>query len=325
MSDEPPRVAFVTRNALGEACIDALLDAGAKVTDVFTRPQTATVADQVALDRFKSEGVQLHRVESLNAASTKASLEAAAPDALFVVGWSEIVDEDVRSVPELAAIGMHPSPLPRGRGRAPIAWNLIKGFEETALTAFHLEAEADAGDIVSQVTISIDRTDHAADLFEKVVEAGRSIVHEMYPSMEQGELPAREQDDSEATWWPVRRPHHGLIDWTQSPEAIYNWIRGQSHPYPGAYTYLDGRKVTIWQAEPPTGTRVFATPGEILGVDGEALHVAAWEGQIRLSRIEPAGDRERPASELVTDLDAEVGHCFERVRDRVQAPETSEW
>ena len=44
-----------------------------------------------------------------------------------------------------------------------------------------------------------------------------------------------------------RKPADGLIDWTKSAVQIYNLIRGVTHPYPGAFTYLDGKKVVIWR------------------------------------------------------------------------------
>ena len=31
-------------------------------------------------------------------------------------------------------------------------------------------------------------------------------------------------------------------------QRIRNFIRAQTHPYPGAFTIIDGKKVTIWKA-----------------------------------------------------------------------------
>lgn len=313
------RVVFVTHNELGLACLDELVDLGADIHAVFTRSEIEEVADQTDLSAFcEREDVPLHRVESVNQRKVKEEIVEYNPELLFVVGWSQLVDEEVLSIPSMTALGMHPAPLPRGRGRAPIAWSLIKGLDETALSFFHLHKEADAGDLVGHEPVPIADEDDAATLYEKVVEAGRTLIRRHYPTFESGSVPRTPQDESHATWWPKREPHHGLINWTDTPRDVYNWIRGQSDPYPGAFSYLDDRKVMIWAANPPANKNSFVRPGEIAYTDGEVLGVGAWEGIVELTEVEPEGANRVPAARLVTDYEHEVGDSFESVRDRAR-------
>jgi methionyl-tRNA formyltransferase len=229
------------------------------------------------------------------------------------------VTREVIEVPRVAALGMHPAPLPRGRGRAPLAWSVIKGLDETALSLFHLVEAADAGDLVGQQPIPIERDDDAASLYDKTVAAGRDLIRESYPRFEAGEVPRSPQDESRATWWPKRLPHHGLIDWTRPPSETYDWIRGQTHPYPGAFSYLDGRKVTVWAANPPDANDVaFTKPGRIEYRDGDALGVGAWEGVVELTRVQVEDDEEWPAARLLDDYDLEIGDVFANARDALQ-------
>ncbi|MFC7136064.1 formyltransferase family protein [Halobaculum litoreum] len=79
--------------------------------------------------------------------------------------------------------------MPRGRGRAPLAWSIIKGLDETALSMFHLVEEADAGDLVGQRPIPIDDADDATSLYEKVVDAARRLIRRYYPMFEAGGVP----------------------------------------------------------------------------------------------------------------------------------------
>ena len=308
-------VVFVSHNDLGLACLEELETLGANVRAVYTRPRGANIADQTDFRPFADQaGADHHAVESVNDADVIAQMRSYEPDLLFVVGWSRLVTQTVIGVPAIAALGMHPAPLPRGRGRAPVAWSLIKGLDETALSCFHLVEAADAGDLVGQQSIDIDIEDDAGALYEKVVAAGRELIREYYPRFANGEVPRLPQDEDAATWWPARRPHHGLIDWTRSPMAVYNWIRGQSHPYPGAYSHLDGRRVTIWAANPPSGQPMFAKPGRIEYRDGDALGIGAFEGVIEVTRIQIEDD-ESPASALLQEYDVAVGDTFENARD----------
>jgi methionyl-tRNA formyltransferase len=312
-------VVFVTHNELGKACLEELHSAGATIDAVYTRPQRDHISDQIELSAFtEKRDITLHEVDSVNDDSVEAQIRSYDPDILFVIGWSQLVEEAILDIPSLAALGMHPAPLPRGRGRAPIAWTLIKGLSETSLSMFHLVEEADAGDIVGQELISVSIHDDAASLFEKVVTAGRQLIRNHYTEFERGKVPRREQEESEATWWPRRRPRHGLVDWTRPPMAVYNWIRGQTDPYPGAFSYIGKQKVTFWDANPPTNDSAFVRPGEIVYVEDDAIGIGAWEGIVEVTRLQ-VGEAERiSGSALLSEYDVHIGDRFENARDMLQ-------
>lgn len=315
-------VVFVTHNELGLACIEELVDLDANVQAVYTRPKRDDIADQTDLEGFTTKNdVPLHRVKTVNDQGVKDQIRAYDPELLFVVGWSRLVEKEVIEIPSTAALGMHPAPLPRGRGRAPLAWSLIKGLDETALSFFHLVEEADAGDLVGQEPLPIEVDDDAASMYQKVIEAGRKLIRRYFPKFASGKVPRTPQDDSNATWWPKRKPEYGLIDWNQSPWDVYNWIRGQTRPYPGAYSYLGGKRTTIWAANPPSGESAFVRPGEIAYRDGNALGVGAWEGVIELTEVQVEEDEPTEAGDLVTSYGFDVGNRFDNARERMKGRE----
>jgi methionyl-tRNA formyltransferase len=310
------RVVFVTHNELGLACLEELYNLGADIEAVYTRLQRDDLADQTDLSTFAANNeLPLHRVSSVNERSTKSQIKEYDPELLFVIGWSQLVDSEVLEIPSIAALGMHPAPLPRGRGRAPIAWSLIKGLDETALSFFNLVEKADAGDIIGQEPIPISIDDNATSLYQKVIKAGRRLIREYYPVFTDGTIPCVPQDNSNATWWPKRDPHHGLINWTQPPEKVYNWIRGQSRPYPGAFSYLNGEKIVIWKANPPRDDTTLAQPGEIMYQDDGNLGIGAWEGTIELTEIQVDGNKSISADLLVTEYEHSIGDVFSNARD----------
>ena len=312
------RIVFVTHNELGLACLEELVDLGGDIQAVYTCPKQSELADQTDLDEFTDVNkIPLHRVQSINEPEVKAQLRGYEPDLLFVVGWSRLVEQDVINIPSTTALGMHPAPLPRGRGRAPLAWSVIKGLDETALSFFHLVEEADAGDLVGQEPLSIELNDDAASMYEKVVDAGRKLIHRYYPEFASGNVPRTPQDESKATWWPKREPKHGLIDWNLSPWEVYNWIRGQTRPYPGAYSYLNEDRITIWSANPPSDQPSFVQPGEIVYHEGDVLGVGAWEGIIELTEVQVGKDDPLEARRLVSEYDVDVGDVFSTARDRI--------
>lgn len=316
------RIVFITHNELGLVCLEELADLGADIQAVYTRSEQAHLADQTNLDEFTNErSIPLHRVESINDEEVKSQIQTYEPDFLFVIGWSRLVEADVIEIASTATLGMHPAPLPRGRGRAPIAWSIIKGLDETALSFFHLVEEADAGDLVGQKTIPIEANDDAASIYEKVVQAGRQLIRQYYPEFASGHVPRFPQDESKATWWPKRSSKHGLIDWNLPPGDVYNWIRGQTRPYPGAYSYIHDEKVMIWAANPPANDTTFVQPGEIAYRDDDILGVGAWEGLIELTEVQVKQDDPINAGQLVSKYGVEVGNSFVTARDRVEIDE----
>ena len=55
----------------------------------------------------------------------------------------------------------------------------------------------------------------------------------------------------EATYFSKRSEKDGIIDWEKMDVwEIYNFVRAQTKPYPGAYAYLDKDKIRIWRCRP---------------------------------------------------------------------------
>ncbi|MGQ4554922.1 formyltransferase family protein [Halobellus sp. GM3] len=310
------RIAFVSHNELGLACLEELIQLDADVRYVFTKPSDPNISDQVEFESLcRSHSVPITETESANDDSAVATMRKCDPDLLFVIGWSELVSSTVLNIPSVTALGMHPAPLPRGRGRAPLAWSLIKGLDETALSFFHLVEEADAGDLVGQQSLPIDIGDNAGSMYQKMIDAGRAMIREYYPKFEQGFVPRIPQEDEEATWWPRRRPEYGIIDWNSAPRDVYNWIRGQTRPYPGAFSYINGQKVTIWDANPPNENTTFVRPSEISYQNDDALGVGVWEGTIEITELQIENDEPVTGREFLEDYEFKIGDSFKNARE----------
>ena len=176
-------------------------------------------------------------------------LERWRPHLLLVLGWYYIVPRRVRQSATISCLGIHASLLPKYRGWAPITWAIINGETETGVTLFHLEDDVDSGDVVAQISLPIEERDTCATMYEKASHASIELLREYLPRLAQGTAPRASQDEGLAAYFPQRKPDDGLIDWTKSPEEVRNFIRAQTKPYPGAFTYIGGKKVTVWDAD----------------------------------------------------------------------------
>lgn len=211
----------------------------------------------------------------------EAAVKEYCPDALFVVGLSQIVPATILQIARLGAFGFHPTALPRGRGRAPIAW-LILNEVRGAATFFALREGVDDGPIVAQEFFDVEEGDDAKSIEGKILAAEMAALDVVLGSLSNGVIEAREQDHSVATWYGRRSPEDGWIDWTCSAREIHRLVRASTDPHPGAYTYCDDVTLRVWKAE-ASADPIVGVVGRIVSVeDGGGFVVQSGEGLLRI-------------------------------------------
>jgi methionyl-tRNA formyltransferase len=177
------------------------------------------------------------------------TLRAWRADFCLALGWYYMVPARMRALFPKGVAGIHASLLPKYRGGAPLVWAIINGERKTGVSFFYLESGVDTGDIIAQKEIEITYDDTIKTAYEKATGAALEMLREYVPQIREGRAPRLPQDHSAATQYPQRSPEDGLIDWGRSAEEIRNFIRAQTRPYPGAFTLIGGKKVTIWDAD----------------------------------------------------------------------------
>jgi methionyl-tRNA formyltransferase len=165
-------------------------------------------------------------------------------DIFLVVGWYHLIP---KSWLDLApAYGLHASLLPDYSGGAPLVWAIINGEKKTGITLFKFDKGVDDGPIVDQAETKIDDNDDIASLYSRIEELGLNLIVKNIPLIAKGEANLKKQEESNRRIFPQRRPEDGLIDWKKSAKELYNFIRAQTKPYPGAFTYFNGKVLKIW-------------------------------------------------------------------------------
>jgi methionyl-tRNA formyltransferase len=189
------------------------------------------------------------------------------PDLLIVNGWNRLIDQSVIGLFEQGGLGVHAGHPPIGLGRAPLPWNLIKGMRDIEVYVFRLTPRPDDGEIVAKRTVGITPQDDVRLLYEKVMLCGAQLLRDAVAMAAAGELVGTPQNLEDAVYYDKRTPDDGLIDFSSPVEAVYDFIRAQTKPYPGAFAYLGAERWTVWRAVP---FDVFAfrdvvrRPGEIV-------------------------------------------------------------
>lgn len=186
---------------------------------------------------------ELIEIEDINKEIKR--LKEIAPDYIIVAGWRQIISQEILNIPKFGVIGFHPTPLPLGRGSAPIINQILLGWEESASTMFFYNNKVDSGDIIDRVFYEIEKIDYAQDIYEKYIIASVRLLDLYLPLLENGKLTRYEQDDSKATYFPKRTLEDNEIKITDDLETIDRKVRAFSKPYLGAYIKKGNRKLII--------------------------------------------------------------------------------
>lgn len=292
-----PRVVVFAYHTLGARCLGALIKRGVSVAAVVTHeddPDEPRWFESVA-ELARAHGLTVFVPRFTNTPEFVSRLRALEPELLVSVMYRRLLSSDILALPTLGAVNLHPSLLPKYRGRAPVNWVLVNGETRTGVTLHHMVEEADAGDIIAQDVVPIAPDDTALALYGKIEAAGAALFERMYPALAAGRAPRVPQDHRQATVFGRRRPEDGRISWAWPAARIANMIRAVTDPFPGASVGSGVACLRLWAGEavgtvgagPPPGTVVRVVPA--LGVE-----IATGEGLLRLLRVQTAaGPRER--------------------------------
>lgn len=250
--NEQCRIAFVGSHQEGKECLQEILDEGGNVVAIFTFTEDIARKTSGAVsfaDIAANYDIPLFKVKDTNTPEAVAHFRQINPDVIFVIGWTRLVSNEILKIPKYGCIGMHASLLPKYRGRAPVNWALIHDETESGNTTILLDEGVDTGKIIAQRSFSITLSDTCETVYHKVAKAGRTMLREILPMLQDGDkLPYVIQKHEEGSVLPKRRPEDGIIDWNKRAMDLFNWVRALTHPYPGAFTFHNSRKLFIWEA-----------------------------------------------------------------------------
>ena len=283
------RCVYVGFDAIGEACLQEGSRLGIVPVGLITFPWTEAkdLSGATRLYDYAGEhGLPVHETRDANSTDCILWLTEQKPDLVLITGWPQLVQQNFIQVPTMGVFGMHPTLLPKHRGRAPIPWTILNGLTKTGVTLFQiLDPSADAGLIVGQVSITVDPRETASTLYSKVLDAHVMLLRKNLLTLSEGTAVPTGQDEMRASSWPRRKPGDGIIDWDTSAPYVDTWVRAQTRPYPGAFTLLNEKRITIWCASPDP--REWDAPsGRVVEESGDGVVVACGRGSILLEEVQ---------------------------------------
>jgi methionyl-tRNA formyltransferase len=273
----PLKLVFCGTPAFAVPSLRALFaDSYFQVAAVVTQPDRPRgrgkkTASSPVKDAALEVGVPVYQPEKIKSESSLDYFKRLAPDVVVIIAYGQIIPAALIAIPRLGWINLHGSLLPKYRGAAPINWAIINGEKVTGLTTMQIDAGLDTGPMLLKYQTGIGPDETAPDLYAQLAEAGAPLIAETLKKLDQGEITATPQDNSQASLAPPLKKEDGRIDWFLPAPRIYNRIRGLQ-PWPGAFTTFRGATCRIW-GKPLKPVAAGGTPGIILPTQEDGLLV----------------------------------------------------
>lgn len=249
-------IIFLGSTKFSEQVLSSLISDGCNITAIFSIPKSFQISyskEKVVNTNYsdlssyaKELSIPFFEVNSKNGQRLldyKSHIERLSPKVIIAAGWYYMVPKQIRDIPENGVWAIHASLLPNYAGGAPLVWALINGEKETGVSLFKMDQGVDDGDIILQDKFTIDFNDNIKTLLTKALISSKKIL---LTALNQKTVKYFPQDKSKIKVYPQRSPEDGEIDWSLGAKEIRDFVRAQTKPYPGAWTKINNKKITIW-------------------------------------------------------------------------------
>jgi len=247
------------------------------------KPAPSPVARE-ALER----GIPVLRPARPNSPEFVEELAELAPDCCPVVAYGALLGDGLLGVPAHGWINLHFSLLPAWRGAAPVQAAIAAGDAITGATTFQIEPSLDSGPVYGVVTETIQPTDTAADLLERLSLSGAALLSTTLDGIADGTLAARPQPTEGISVAPKITVEQARVRWDLPAPVVERRIRAVT-PNPGAWTEIGDLRIKLGPVHLDQAPKPLL-PGEI-HVDRKSVWIGTGSDPLRLGQIQPPGKK----------------------------------
>ncbi len=245
----------------------------------------------------EAHGLPVWQTKRIKEEDFTAFLEEQKPDLMVVVAFGQILSQRILDIPPYGCINVHGSLLPRYRGAAPMQWCVIDGEKKTGITTMFMDAGLDTGDMLLKAEFPIGPDTTLEEVHDGLMALGAKVLIDTLEELSAGTL-KRIPQTGESNYAPMLTKETGHIHWQDCAQKIHNLVRGLDS-WPGAYTFLAGKKYKIWRTRCTT-EKTEAQPGTILRADKkEGLFVVAGDGVLEITELQAPGKKRMAAKDYL--------------------------
>ena len=308
------KIVFLGTPSLSCRVLEGLIQAGYELKLVITQPDREkgrgrniimSPVKELALDR----GIPLFQPERLRSEESiqwlSDFLKDDPADLFVVAAFGQILPQAVLDMPRLGCLNVHTSLLPHLRGAAPIQRAISEGLTQTGVTIMQMDAGLDTGPILLQEKVTVEERETGSSLTEKLAILGSELLLKALEELECGRLSPLPQE-GESSYAPVIKKEEGLLNFEEEAAALERRVRAFD-PWPGTYTFRQGKRLKILSAALGEPEAVRGEPGEVLAMEKDSITVACGKGSLKILRLQPEGKKEMEAAAYLRGYPLEKG------------------
>ncbi|MEG0731925.1 MAG: methionyl-tRNA formyltransferase [Vagococcus sp.] len=311
------KIVFMGTPDFSVPILDGLVEAGYDVLRVVTQPDRPVGRKRVLTPPPVKAAALKHNIkvlqpEKISGSDEMTEIMALQPDLIVTAAFGQFLPTALLEVPKFGAINVHASLLPKYRGGAPVHYSIINGDDKTGVTIMRMVKKMDAGDILTQESLPIEKTDDVGSMFDKLSYLGKEMLLTMLPEFLEGNFKETPQEESLVTYSPNITREEEQVDWNKTSQLIDCQVRGM-RPWPVAYTMYQDKRMKLWDATPLEETTT-EKAGTIIQINKKNFWVACGEGTVlQINDLQPAGKGRLKATEYLNGVgrEMEVGNYFE--------------
>jgi methionyl-tRNA formyltransferase len=254
----------------------------------------------------QARGIPVLEPTKMKPPETREQLAAYAPDLAVVAAYGRILPKQLLELPKHGCLNIHASLLPRHRGASPITHAILEGDREVGVAIMQMNEGLDTGPVYAMRSRPASPDDTTGTLTVTLAEMGAQLLLDILPSILDGSLAPKPQDDAKSTYAPILKKEDGHLDFTQPAEQLERRIRAML-PWPMAYTQKGDQRITILKAHVTDGS---GPPGEVIEAGKSGVAIATGKNALHLDEVQPAGKKPMPASAWAAGRGASKGDRF---------------
>ena len=306
------RILFCGNGERGIVCLDALMEAGHSIVAVVANPDPAhRMWYRSFASHARERNLVVHQPQDVNEPAFVIAMKALHPDLTVLAGYSQIVKKDFIQSGEKGCINLHGGMLPEYRGSSPINWAVVNGEPKGGISVIFVREKIDMGDIIARSEFEIAADETAKVVLDRTLQLFPRLLLESIKKIEDGTVVRIPQRPAEGVYYPMRTPDDGLILWDfMTASEIFNLVRGVTHPFPGAFTFYEGKKLFIWKCS-LLDELIRGIPGRLYFRRSKGVVVMARDRALLIERVQEQSKEELPA----TGYFERMGGNFSGVRE----------
>ena len=285
------RVVFFGTTTYSCAVFSQLLEEGYEVIAAVSQPDKKVGRKHELKEPPVKEFAKEHQIPILQPVRLRDEAESVCslnPDLIITCAYGQLIPVSILKAPKYGCLNIHPSPLPKYRGGAPIQRAVMNGDDYTEVCLMEMAEQMDSGKVYARIPAEIGPDVTSSELFQQLEAPARQLIQEYLPKYLEGTLHGEVQDESKAVIARNIKPEEEQVSFRKEPiNELYNHLRGLIDE-PIGYGIVNGKRVKFARVRKENGP-VKETPGTILGFADHAMRIAADGGVLLVYELQMEG------------------------------------